>query len=79
MSVIEQALLNLGDTAHQLITEGETLLSAARNKTKGVFLAYRAASYLDLQNPNPRRPPQPSPCSWPAASEHPAAPASSTT
>ncbi|RRR85965.1 helix-turn-helix transcriptional regulator [Streptomyces sp. RP5T] len=50
-----QALLELGDTgrAHQLITEGERLLPAARDKTRGVFLAYRAASYLDLKEPEP--------------------------
>ncbi|MEU9662819.1 XRE family transcriptional regulator [Streptomyces chartreusis] len=50
-----QALLDLGDTAraHQLITEGERLLPAARDKTRGVFLAYRAASYLDLGEPEP--------------------------
>ncbi|WP_217236457.1 XRE family transcriptional regulator [Streptomyces sp. AC555_RSS877] len=50
-----QALLDLGDTgrAHQLITEGERLLPAARDKTRGVFLTYRAASYLDLKEPEP--------------------------
>ncbi|WP_199830467.1 hypothetical protein [Streptomyces sp. MMG1533] len=50
-----QALLDLGDTgrAHQLITEGERLLPSARDKTRGVFLAYRAASYLDLKEPEP--------------------------
>jgi hypothetical protein len=50
-----QALLDLGDTAraHQLITEGERLLPTARDKTKGVFLAYRAASYLDQKEPEP--------------------------
>lgn len=50
-----QALLDLGDTgrAHQLITEGEGLLPPARDKTRGVFLAYRAASYLDLKEPEP--------------------------
>lgn len=50
-----QALLDLGDTgrAHQLITEGEQLLPTARDKTRGVFLAYRAASYLDLKEPEP--------------------------
>lgn len=50
-----QALLDLGDTgrAHQLITEGERLLPAARDKTRGVFFAYRAASYLDLKEPEP--------------------------
>lgn len=50
-----QALLDLGDTgrAHQLITEGERLLPPTRNKTRGVFLAYRSASYLDLKEPEP--------------------------
>ncbi|MFE7843300.1 XRE family transcriptional regulator [Streptomyces sp. NPDC057474] len=50
-----QALLDLGDTgrAHQLITEGERLLPTARDKTRGVFLAYRAASYLDMTEPEP--------------------------
>ncbi|MFJ9381381.1 hypothetical protein [Streptomyces sp. NPDC101455] len=64
-----QALLDLGDTAraHQLITEGERLLPTARDKTKGVFLAYRAASYLDQKEPEP------------AVSAHPAASAWSTT
>ncbi|WP_329557310.1 hypothetical protein [Streptomyces sp. NBC_00696] len=37
--------------AHQLITEGERLLPTARDKTKGVFLAYRAARYLDQKQP----------------------------
>lgn len=48
-----QALLDLGDIgrAHRLITEGEGLLPPARDKTRGVFLAYRAASYLDLKEP----------------------------
>ncbi|MBQ0850352.1 hypothetical protein J8N05_19380 [Streptomyces sp. BH-SS-21] len=48
-----QALLDLGDTgrAHRLITEGEHLLPAARDKTRGVFLTYRAASHLDLKEP----------------------------
>jgi transcriptional regulator with XRE-family HTH domain len=50
-----QALLDLGDTsrAHRLITEGERLLPPARDKTRGVFLAYRAASHLDLKEPEP--------------------------
>ncbi|MBT2409394.1 XRE family transcriptional regulator [Streptomyces sp. ISL-12] len=50
-----QALLDLGDTgrAHQLIAEGEALLPSARDKTRGVFLAYRAASYLDQKEPEP--------------------------
>ncbi|WP_336246890.1 XRE family transcriptional regulator [Streptomyces cupreus] len=48
-----QALLDLGDIshAHQLISEGERLLPPARDKTRGVFLAYRAASHLDLKEP----------------------------
>ncbi|MEU9158113.1 XRE family transcriptional regulator [Streptomyces sp. NPDC048417] len=50
-----QTLLDLGDTrrAHQLITEGEHLLPASRDKTRGVFLTYRAASYLDQKDPEP--------------------------
>ncbi|MFG2793353.1 XRE family transcriptional regulator [Streptomyces sp. NPDC048419] len=50
-----QALLDLGDTAraHQLINEGEQLLPSARDKTRGVLLAYRAASHLDLKEPEP--------------------------
>ncbi|WP_406359558.1 XRE family transcriptional regulator [Streptomyces sp. NBC_00715] len=50
-----QALLDLGDTgrAHQLITEGEQLLPAARDKTRGVFLTYQAASHLDQKEPEP--------------------------
>lgn len=50
-----QALLDLGDTAraHQLINEGEQMLPTARDKTRSVFLAYRAASHLDLKEPEP--------------------------
>ncbi|MER5586543.1 hypothetical protein ABT090_33580 [Streptomyces asoensis] len=50
-----QARLDLGDTgrAHQLIAQGEGMLPPARDKTRGVFLAYRAASYLDLKEPEP--------------------------
>jgi hypothetical protein len=48
------ALLDLGDTSRaHLISEGERLLPPARDKTKGVFLACRAASYLDLKEPEP--------------------------
>ncbi|MGW0999387.1 XRE family transcriptional regulator [Streptomyces sp. NPDC002523] len=48
-----QCLLDLGDTAraHQLITEGQALLPGARDKTRGVFLAYQAASHLKLGEP----------------------------
>ncbi|QIY75504.1 hypothetical protein HEP84_47215 [Streptomyces sp. RLB1-33] len=42
-----------GGRAHQLITEDERLLPTARDKTRGVFLAYRAASCLDLKEPEP--------------------------
>ncbi|MFD3590038.1 XRE family transcriptional regulator [Streptomyces sp. NPDC058683] len=50
-----QALLDLGDTrrAHQLIAEGECLLPASRDKTKGVFLTYQATSFLDQEEPEP--------------------------
>ncbi|WP_415939929.1 XRE family transcriptional regulator [Streptomyces sp. 039-1] len=50
-----QALLDLGDTgrAQQLITEGEQLLPVARDKTRGVFLTYQAASHLDQKEPEP--------------------------
>ncbi|WP_327320291.1 hypothetical protein [Streptomyces sp. NBC_01235] len=60
-----QALVDLGDTgvARQLIAEGERLLPTARDKTRGMFLAYRAASFLDLKEPSPPQPPPPSPCS----------------
>ncbi|MCY0923096.1 XRE family transcriptional regulator [Streptomyces sp. H27-G5] len=48
-----QALLDLGDArrAHQLITEGQALLPGSRAKTRGVFLAYQAASHLQLKEP----------------------------
>ncbi|MEU4655128.1 hypothetical protein AB0G32_14510 [Streptomyces sp. NPDC023723] len=50
-----QALLDLGDTAraHQLITDGERLLPATRDKTRSIFLAYRATSHLDAGEPEP--------------------------
>ncbi|MFJ8546663.1 XRE family transcriptional regulator [Streptomyces sp. NPDC093586] len=50
-----QTLLDLGDTAraHHLITDGERLLPASRGKTRGIFLAYQAASHLDLKEPEP--------------------------
>ncbi|CAL9327651.1 hypothetical protein [Streptomyces sp. enrichment culture] len=43
-----QTLLDLGDTslARQLLTQGEHLLPATRDKTRGIFLAYQAANYL---------------------------------
>ncbi|MFD7551439.1 XRE family transcriptional regulator [Streptomyces sp. NPDC059816] len=47
-----QALGDLGDPgAHRLIREGQDLLPAARAKTRGVFLAYQAASHLDRREP----------------------------
>ncbi|MFF6998186.1 multiprotein-bridging factor 1 family protein [Streptomyces sp. NPDC008313] len=43
-----QTLLDLGDTrpAHQLLTHGEQLLPATRDKTRGIFFAYQAANHL---------------------------------
>ncbi len=43
-----QTLLDLGDTrpAHQLLAQGEELLPASRDKTRGIFLAYQAAGHL---------------------------------
>ncbi|MET9887122.1 XRE family transcriptional regulator [Streptomyces sp. NPDC006430] len=48
-----QALLDLGDTrqAHRLISEGQALLPTSRDKTRGVFLTYQAASHLQLKEP----------------------------
>lgn len=48
-----QCLLDLGETAraHDLITEGRELLPATRDKTRGVFLAYQAASHLKSKEP----------------------------
>jgi transcriptional regulator with XRE-family HTH domain len=50
-----QTLLDLGDTrpAHQLITEGEHLLPPARDKTRGIFFAYQAASHLNHRDIEP--------------------------
>ncbi|MFJ4601107.1 MULTISPECIES: hypothetical protein [Streptomyces] len=50
-----QALPDIGDTkrTHQLISDGEQLLPLARDKSRSAFLAYRAASYLDLKEPEP--------------------------
>lgn len=49
-----QSLNDLGDTrrAHQLIEEGQILLPPSRDKTRGVFLAYRARTHLDLEEPD---------------------------
>ncbi|MGV2915281.1 XRE family transcriptional regulator [Streptomyces alfalfae] len=49
-----QSLNDLGDTrrAHQLIEEGQILLPPSRDKTRGVFLAYRAKTHLDLEEPD---------------------------
>ncbi|MER7057890.1 helix-turn-helix transcriptional regulator [Streptomyces sp. NPDC000351] len=43
-----QTLLDLGDTrpAHHLLTQGEHLLPPSRDKTRGIFLTYQAASHL---------------------------------
>ncbi|WP_226487570.1 helix-turn-helix domain-containing protein [Streptomyces parvulus] len=50
-----QTLLDLGDTrpAHQLLTQGEQLLPTTRDKTRGVFLAYQAASHLTHRDIEP--------------------------
>ncbi|KPC88277.1 transcriptional regulator [Streptomyces sp. NRRL F-6602] len=49
-----QCLLDLGDTrraAHRLIGEGSALLPRTRDKTRGVFLAYRAHGHLRVGEP----------------------------
>lgn len=48
-----RCLLDLGDTtqAHRLIAEGQALLPPSRDKTRGVFLAYRAQGHLIRQEP----------------------------
>ncbi|MFF2777077.1 hypothetical protein ACFVU3_19480 [Streptomyces sp. NPDC058052] len=48
-----QCLLDLGETAraHHLIAEGRELLPTTRDKTRGVFLAYQAASHLKSKEP----------------------------
>ncbi|MFF7097772.1 XRE family transcriptional regulator [Streptomyces rubradiris] len=49
-----QSLNDLGEVrrAHQLIEEGQSLLPPSRDKTRGVFLAYRAKTHLDLGEPD---------------------------
>ncbi|MFJ3229044.1 XRE family transcriptional regulator [Streptomyces sp. NPDC086783] len=48
-----RCLLDLGDTtqAHNLIAEGQALLPASRDKTRGIFLAYRAQGHLSRHEP----------------------------
>ncbi|MEV6957317.1 helix-turn-helix transcriptional regulator [Streptomyces sp. NPDC051183] len=48
-----RCLLDLGDTtqAHHLIAEGQALLPASRDKTRGIFLAYRAQGHLSRREP----------------------------
>ncbi|MFB7852941.1 XRE family transcriptional regulator [Streptomyces sp. NPDC056053] len=48
-----RCLLDLGDTtqAHSLIAEGQALLPASRDKTRGIFLAYRAQGHLSRREP----------------------------
>ncbi|MFG2312987.1 hypothetical protein ACGFS9_30590 [Streptomyces sp. NPDC048566] len=50
-----QALFDLGDTgrAHQPVAHGQQLLTAARDRTRGVFLAYQAAGYLGQKASKP--------------------------
>ncbi|MFF3915746.1 hypothetical protein ACFYZB_20025 [Streptomyces sp. NPDC001852] len=76
-----QALLDLGDTtrAHNLITEGERLLPSARDMTRSVFLTHRAASYLDLEEPEHAAAAATQSPLLAVASTHPAASALSTT
>ncbi|MFD8897545.1 XRE family transcriptional regulator [Streptomyces ardesiacus] len=49
-----QSLSDLGETrrAHQLIEEGQNLLPPSRDKTRGIFLAYRAKTHLDRGEPD---------------------------
>ncbi|WP_218956423.1 XRE family transcriptional regulator [Streptomyces sp. UH6] len=49
-----QCLADLGDIrrADGLIEEGQALLPGSRDKTRGVFAAYRARTYLDLGEPD---------------------------
>ncbi|MFF4934587.1 XRE family transcriptional regulator [Streptomyces griseofuscus] len=49
-----QSLSDLGETrrAHQLIEEGQNLLLPSRDKTRGIFLAYRAKTHLDRGEPD---------------------------
>ncbi|MFB7601201.1 hypothetical protein [Streptomyces sp. NPDC056160] len=49
-----QSLSDLGETrrAHQLIEEGQNLLPPSRDKTRGIFLAYRAKTHLDRDEPD---------------------------
>ncbi|MEV6804621.1 XRE family transcriptional regulator [Streptomyces sp. NPDC051132] len=48
-----RCLLDLGDTtrAQTLIAEGQALLPPSRNKTRGIFLAYRAQGHLERREP----------------------------
>ncbi|MFC5902083.1 hypothetical protein [Streptomyces zhihengii] len=48
-----RCLLDLGDTtqAHRLIAEGQALLPVSRDKTRGIFLAYRAQGHLSRREP----------------------------
>ncbi|MGW1988332.1 XRE family transcriptional regulator [Streptomyces collinus] len=49
-----RCLLDLGDTAraHALIAEGQALLPRTRDKTRGIFLAYRAQGHLSRREPD---------------------------
>nr|WSX75833.1 XRE family transcriptional regulator [Streptomyces sp. NBC_00899] len=48
-----RCLLDLGDSAraHSLIAEGQALLPVSRDKTRGIFLAYRAQGHLSRREP----------------------------
>ncbi|MEU2354416.1 helix-turn-helix transcriptional regulator [Streptomyces misionensis] len=49
-----RCLLDLGDItrAHALIAEGQALLPPTRDKTRGIFLAYRAQGHLSRRAPD---------------------------
>ncbi|KUN17613.1 transcriptional regulator [Streptomyces corchorusii] len=49
-----RCLLDLGDVtrAHALIAEGQALLPPSRDKTRGIFLAYRAQGHLSRREPD---------------------------
>lgn len=48
-----RCLLDLGDItrAHTLIAEGQALLPPSRDKTRGIFLVYRAQGHLSRRAP----------------------------
>ncbi|MGW2183815.1 hypothetical protein ACWCXX_38680 [Streptomyces sp. NPDC001732] len=67
-----RCLLDLGDTtrAHSLIAEGQALLPASRDKTRGIFLAYQAQGISVVANPRPQWPPPSKHFIWPNESAY---------